>query len=173
MRERVRPVPTVTDGDQVTVAEAREKLLSSVDKGVVCPCCETFSKVYKRRIYGNQIAWLIWLVGQTKKNKAEGGLGWVRASEYPNGGGDYAKLQFWGLAELMPKDPADTARRTSGQWRSTPKGERFVRGEEEVHTHVVLFNNQVLGFSGDLVSVLSVLGQEFNYSSLMSLSGLV
>ena len=85
--------------------------------------------------------------------------------------GDFGKLALWGFSKERAKDPRDTTRRTSGVWRITQRGIEFVCGVLRVPSHVWIYNNQSLGFTGDSISVLEALGRRFDYAELMRTGG--
>ena len=76
------------------------------------------------------------------------------------GSGDYAMLKWWGLIEA-PKGGKP------GMWRVTEAGERFVRGPLNVHSHVVMYDDRMLRFDGELTDIRGALGDRFDYDELM------
>ena len=77
------------------------------------------------------------------------------------------KLYHWGLIEEMAKDPGDTTRRTSGLWRPTEKGVQFVQCLLQVPKRVYLYNNEILGWDDQTVTIRDALGTKFDYAELM------
>lgn len=151
-----------------SLAAAQAYVAENLSAGVECPCCGQFAKLYPRKLYADQAAWLIWLVRRHTEIMGAGDeAGWVPVTESPVRGGDYAKVAHWGLCELRPKDQGDN-KRTSGLWRPTSDGILFVRGQLLVPSHVLLFDNEVRGRSKDLVSIRDVLGEKFDYHELMT-----
>ncbi len=146
-----------------TLADAQDMLAREMKTGVDCPCCGQRVKIYKRKLYDVQASWLVWLVSQHRLSLAVDGSGWVKVSAYPLPGGDYGKTTFWGLAELRPKDPTDTTRRTSGMWRPTQLGIDFVFGRVSVPEFVMVYNNNVVDVSDTQVHIQDVLGAQFSY----------
>jgi hypothetical protein len=68
-----------------------------------------------------------------------------------------ASLRHWGLVEAPGFSTDDTEadkKDRSGEWRITPKGERFIRGHEEVYEYAHIGPHAVFeGFSGPLISI--------------------
>lgn len=144
-----------------TISQAKEYLRSNFDKGVDCPCCGQFVKLYHRPIYGSQAVSLI--------NLYKLGPGYHHISGFNSGrtgGGDFAKLRFWGLAEEQPN--TDDGKRTSGMWAITEKGIAWVKSEITVQKYVDIFNQTPVSFSGEQVNIKNVLGDKFDYEGLMN-----
>jgi hypothetical protein len=142
-----------------TLQEAREHLYSNLEDGLHCPCCGQYAKRYKRNINSQMAQWLIWLVQQSRDDA------WVDVKEADLRGGDYAKLQHWNLVERRVNE--DPEKRTSGLWRPTPKGVQFAKGEISLPQYVLLYNNEVLGHTGNLIGIRAALGTKFDYDELM------
>lgn len=143
-----------------TISQAKEYLKSNFDKGVDCPCCGQLVKLYHRPIYGSQAVSLI--------NLYKLGPGYHHISGFNSGrtgGGDFAKLRFWGLAKEQPNE--DDGKRTSGMWAITEKGIDWVLGTISVQKYVDIYNQKPISFSGDQVYIREVLGDKFNYEELM------
>lgn len=153
----------------MTLEEAKTYLRENVEDGAKCPCCGQLAKVYKRAITGSSAAWLCSLYRAAPDGR------FVHVSNIDHGqpseiGGDAAKLSYWGLIEEMPKDPLDTKKRTSGFWRITSLGIKFVRGDATVPKHVRLYDGRLLGFvdADNRVTIRQALGTKFDYARLMA-----
>lgn len=82
------------------------------------------------------------------------------------GGGDFAKLAYWGLVEEKQlQESAD--KRTSGYWRITTEGIKFVERKTKIKSHVKIYDSRFFGFSGEDVSIEDCLGEKFSYAELM------
>ena len=151
-----------------TLREARAALMAELDDGVICPCCDQMARLYTRKLNSGQARALIGLCFEHKDNIDKGGDGWVHFTpKHPtrDGGGDFAKLRFWGLVEDMPADTEK--KRTSGYWKPTTKGREFALNRIRVLSHIMLYNGELKGFSGDDISIIDALGEHFNYAELM------
>jgi len=158
-----------------TIKQAKIHLRENFDEGTDCPCCGQFVKRYKRRLSASPTACLVILYRLHKKHES-----WERffhikeigqaTTTYPfkgGIGGDFAKGAWWGLIEEMEKDPEDETKRTSGFWRLTKKGRRFVRGKATITKYCLTFDAKVLGFTGDQIDVHDCLTHKFNLKELM------
>jgi len=139
--------------------------------GISCPCCGQLCKVYRRKLNSAMARFLIWLARYTMDRGYDPKVGgpWVEMDKFPRiqrrpGGGDFAKLRYWGLIEEM--DNNDSAKRSSGIWRITPDGMMFVRGHGRVKEAALIYNNACIGFSVEEVTIRGALGTKFNYESL-------
>jgi hypothetical protein len=80
-------------------------------------------------------------------------------------GGDFSRLTHWGMIETVACD--DPTKRTAGMWRATRAGIDFARGLTRVESHVLVYNNESHGLTGERISVIDALGGQFDYSELM------
>lgn len=80
------------------------------------------------------------------------------------GGGDMVKMRYWGLIEEKPNENQKT--RSSGYWRLTPKGWRYLKGES-VPKFAYTFDKKAREVSGPDVTIRDALGTDFDYSELM------
>jgi len=142
-------------------------------EGITCPCCGQLCKVYRRRLNSAMARFLIWLARYSMDQGYDPNVGgpWVRMDRFPiiqrrPGGGDFAKLRYWGMIEEM--DNSDTSKRSSGVWRITPNGMSFARGNMPAPEAVLVYNNECEGLTGAFISIRIALGTKFNYDSLWS-----
>jgi 5-methylcytosine-specific restriction endonuclease McrA len=147
--------------------EVREEILEAAKtkSGTKCPVCDRICKVYKRKLNSRMAAAVVWMVNNFDKD-------WI---DIPNSaprfivrtGGQYGTLRYWGLIEQKPNDD-DPKKKGSGLWRPTELGIKFVNREKKIPTHVYLYNNEVKGFTEELMSIDEALGESFDYEELMS-----
>jgi hypothetical protein len=149
-----------------TLEEAKQVLRDGWQKGVICPCCTQFVKLYKRPMYATQAYSLIRLYKLCQEDYTYHHITKLMPAQ-SSGGGDMAKLVYWGLIEEMPKDEETNEKRTSGYWRITRKGTDFVEGSTTVKSHIKIFDGEFYGFMGKEVSIRDVLGKKFDYEELM------
>lgn len=174
------------DKAATTLAQATDWLRLRADKGVRCPCCKQYVKIYKRTLGSQMARWLIWLV-RTWEHVDKGSYGstprfestrraphgaWVDIRLSPVRGGDYAKLAHWGLVEQKPndgkKDNGAKDTKDSGYWRPTYKGIDFVRRRITVPSHVYLYDNVKLKEEERMISIDDALGKKYSYDELMN-----
>jgi hypothetical protein len=149
-----------------TIEEGKNYLRANYEKGCVCPCCGQYVKAYWRNIYSTVARDLIHLYRLQNNEDRYYHISDIRTST--SGGGDLAKLISWGLVEEMPKDPNNVKQRTSGYWKITEKGKRFVENTLKVEKYAVYYNNKLLRYEGRLVGIKDCLSNKFNYEELMS-----
>ena len=136
---------------------AREKI-------VRCPCCEGNIKVYRSPL-GVTTRVLVWMVRATLPGEychvPSAPTGWLA------GGGDYAKLRYWGLIEGCP-EPVGDDKRASGRWRLTTLGRDFALRRATVPSHCFWRHpGGVLGFEPETVDIVTALGKNFDYGALL------
>ena len=137
-----------------------------LERGEACPTCRQLAKKYKRKLYSTMVLALICIY----RKQYQAGEEWIHFKEIFdwNGiyvGGDMNKLPYWGLIEQR-SNTCKTKRR-SGYWRITQKGMDFVLRKHKVPSHINLYNQGFLGFSGDDIDIVDALGKNFNYQELM------
>jgi hypothetical protein len=171
-------LPDVFPGDltTTTVVEAKAWLKAHARKGVRCPACRQFVKIYRRALGSQMARWLIWLV----RTWEQAGLArnrtaldpWIDIRRSPVRGGDYAKLAHWGLIEHKPntekKDNGAKDTRDSGMWRPTFKGLDFVQRRVTVPSHIFLYDNIRIGEETTLITIEQALGKRYSYAELMA-----
>lgn len=152
-----------------TVQQARDWLEPRKRKGAHCPCCDQLARIYKRTIHSAVARDLIWLVKRSLAKTTNGGMAWVDLHEeaplWVQQGRELAKLAYWGLVEQKPTESQRGAR-TSGIWRPTADGVDFAYGRIAVESHVVLYDNRVLGFTGKFISIRDALRKKFDFDQL-------
>lgn len=146
-----------------TLEEAKEFLRDNWEKGTKCPCCGQRVKLYKRALYGTIAADLIRLYHLDQSEFHHIG---AITSQNRSGGGDFAKLTYWGFVEEAKK--TDPKKRTSGMWKITERGVYFVENRLIVLSHAQIYDGKLLGLTGSPVNIKDVLGEKFNYEELMA-----
>lgn len=142
--------------------EARRWLRQQADEGAKCPCCNQFTKVYRRKITSQtaRAMVLMWREAGNDYVYMPTLLGRKQADE--------TKARYWGLIEEAPEVRDDGSSRV-GVWRLTPKGVAFVRGMTRVPKYARIYDGRCLGFDDtELVDIYDALGTRFNYSDLMA-----
>lgn len=142
----------------MSLAAARDLVLQKREKGIDCPCCGLYVKLYKRKLNANMAMFLASLVRLHEQTHD-----WVSYRDCRFRGRDYNYITCWELA-TTGKDATGKSR-TTGLWKPTTKGIDFVHGTISVPTHVFLLDNEVQGFSSSTTFIQDVDG--FNYQELM------
>ena len=151
-----------------TLAEAQIYVEEGLEEGVTCPCCGQHAKKYRRTLNKAMIQFLDWLVTAYLQQSG----GWLHVNDGPiiqnrRGGGDFAKLQHWGMIVEKPREPGDTHKgKTSGFWAPTEYGVEFQQGKRQAWKYIYLFNNQVYGHEGPAVNIAEVRQVEFDYGTV-------
>ena len=147
----------ITEMRKATMKAARD------EGGKHCPCCDQFVKVYKRSINKTMARQLIF-------SWRTFGYEWFHAKDVVLGSasaGDYSKLKFWGLIEKKPHEEGYNGKKSSGYWRVTHQGARFVLFKLTVQKYALVYNNRLLEFEGDQVNIVQCLEDRFEYNKLM------
>lgn len=155
-----------------TLAEAIEWVEEHMDDGAECPCCGQLAKVYKRKL-NSAMAFVLLLLHRRKADEE-----WVHVPSYINAQvldptvsaavrGDWAKLVHWGFLEAMDGLRADGSKRI-GYYKITRNGRLFVTGQIKAPKHVWFYNGgPTEDVDTEMVSIVSVLGDRFDYAQLM------
>ncbi len=127
-----------------------------------CGHCGGRSKVYAYKL-GSYARVLCWMAYKSTENKYHH----IPSSGAINGGGDYAKLRYWGLIDRMSN--TDGTKRSSGMWRLTDLGRDFARGHTTVSAVCYYRHPEggVLGFEPEQISIREAIGKQFDYNKLM------
>lgn len=150
-----------------TLENAKVWLAENVNKGVRCPCCQQFAKLYRRPLYATMARMLILFY------KIPGSDDWLHindvirvtgCSEFRCG--DWAKLKHWALIEDRKKEEDDD-KKNSGFWRITPTGKAFVERKYRIKSHILLYDGNFCGFEGEDVYIDHCLGKNFSYGELL------
>jgi len=145
----------------MTVDEAQEYITDRSVEGTLCPCCGQRVQVYPRKFNANMATFLVSLVMRSK----ERGWDWVHYSDCQFTGRDYPYVKVWGLAVTASSD--DARKRTSGLWKPTDRGVRFVNGDLRLHEYAMIYDNALCGYSKGTIHIWDALGSRFAYDEMM------
>lgn len=134
-------------------------------EGTRCPCCDGMAKVYACRINAAAARALVLLYRATLPGEYAHFLDLMKERQVYTG--HYAELARWDLIERKPGGLED-GNPSSGFYRVTELGRRFVEGEAEVPEVALTYNDQLLRLEGEPVGIRDVLGRRFNYDELMA-----
>lgn len=149
-----------------TLDEARDQVFAALPHGGgVCPCCDQLVRLRRQVLNVPLAKALIWLVAQYERRG-----GWRHISEAPMlqgrpGGGDFAKLEHWGLIESRRN--TDSNKRTSGWWRPTSKGIDFVCGRVRVPKYVLTYNRDLYSLSPESVDIIDAMESKWDYEETL------
>ena len=142
------------------------RVLAEKDGGH-CPVCDRWGKVYPRILNKTMVKSLIWLCQEQMRTKYD----WI---DVPNTGPRFIirsnqlpVLTSWGLVERKLKNEAKGAK-YSGLWRPTNKGWDFYHGTIKVPKKAFAYNNEVEGYSKELVRIDECFDTYFDYREVMA-----
>lgn len=156
-----REPPPPNDHD--TLGRTKEWLDQHREEGVCCPACGQFAKVYTRKINSGMARALVLMY-------RAGGEDFVHKPSVLGGVGSAARdeslLRYWGLLEEESAMRPDGGR--AGWWRVTHLGFEWIHGMTKVLSHARVYDGELLGLVGDMVTIEECLGSKFNLSQLLA-----
>lgn len=129
-----------------------------------CPHCGRYAQVYRRRLHHTVARQLIQLYRLNGANEYVHVRDLVTAAD--SGAGDFTKAKYWGL--ITEKQHFGTDKKASGYWRLTPNGVDFVNNLVRIQEIAIVFDDTVLGFSGNWVGIKQCLSDKFDYFTIMN-----
>lgn len=167
--------------DTLRIARALLMRERETVKGAICPCCDQFAKVYRRKLNSGIAVALIALYRLSLRQRISTEVDQpyyhvneiateLHAMKFRNqmAAAQIPLARFWCLVEEELN--ANTSKSQSGKWRFTSAGWDFLRrrgNKSTIAKYVLLYNNQALGYAGPDVTIDNCLGQHFNYQDLM------
>ncbi len=156
------------DGSERTVRQAQEQFRAELREGTVCPCCDRYGKIHRRKLNSGIARVLIGLYRLDRMAAGE----WIHVPtriDYRSGGSDYGILEFWGLIERRG-DVKEDGNPSSGYYRITPAGIAFAKREVKVVRHLSFYNDAIVedDEKSEDVDIREALGDKFNYEELMN-----
>jgi hypothetical protein len=160
-----------------TLKQARELVQVGRSRGgITCPCCGLLNRERSSRLCRPNVVALVVLYVEHHK---AGWDQWVHLGEKlrlsrlqgqlsldgaDRGNGDWYRLRFWGLIEGVRSNTDPTAPSTGrhARVRMTPLGKSFVEGLEALPERIITFDNKLVRFDGNPVTVSDALGTPFN-----------
>jgi hypothetical protein len=144
-----------------TLDEAIAEMEEGKVKGIVCPCCKQFAKIYNRKLNSAMAYSLILVAKYFEENPHESSVHVEQYLSKTTRATDFYKLRFWGLIEESDR---------TSHWMVSPKGFDFVNNKVKVPKKVAIYNNEFIGESRDQTSIVEALGDKFDFSELMGSS---
>jgi len=149
-----------------TLDQAKAWLQVEAVDGAICPCCQRFDKVYRRKVCKSALSNLTQLYSLSVQR----GFDFYHYTEFFAGKvfpGDMARLSFIGLVERADAD--DDNKKSSGMYKITPKGGSFVLGYSSIPELLIFYHNELIGVSPE-TKTIGQFWPDFNYSELIGLS---
>lgn len=151
-----------------TLQGAREWLRDNYrDEGARCPACKQIVREYRRTIHAAMAEKLIqfWRTYGTMNWGERTPLMLKGRAGAADGGGDFAKLRYWGLIEESNDERQDGGR--AGWWRVTQVGALFVQNQQAVPRYAYVYDGVCRRVDGPRWNIVRCLGKHFNYNELM------
>ena len=147
------------------ITELRAEIMRDRDQGCQCPVCDQYVKLYKRNFNSAMSVAMIKIYQAFDKDPD---LEWLKVEDYLKADpklpstirGDFAKGVYWNLLDKQDGERTDGSKRI-GYYKITQKGKDFVCGKVAIPKWVRLYNNEVLGFAEERVTIQQALGTKF------------
>jgi hypothetical protein len=157
------------DGDETQ--KSWQEVISG--KGGHCPTCHRWGKIYARILNNTMAKSLIWLCQEKARTQKD----WVdvpnTAPRFVIRSNQLPILATWGLVERCPKTQVDgkqfkvNSAKYSGLWRPTLKGWDFYHDRIKVPQRAFTYNNVVLKYGDQEVSLQDCFETLFDYNQVM------
>jgi hypothetical protein len=156
---------------EMTISEAKSQLRQSLHAGAVCPCCNQFVKMYKRKITSSMAYGLILIYKESigRKDPYFHIENYFKTLDIPSSvRGDVPKLRFWGFIQPHEGELTD-GNKNNGLYKITSLGTLFALGEITAQSHVQIYNNKMYGYAPESknITIFDALTDKFNYQELM------
>lgn len=152
-----------------TLKEVKNYLREHYHKGVECPACSGFVRLYKRS-FNASMAYALLLM---YRHRIVQSMDFVhvenllkRVAVSKNLRGDFHKAVHWSLLEAKKETHTNGSKR-NGYYRLSPDGIKFVEGELSIPSHILIYNGKVQGFSAKKVFFKDVMKTKFDFVELM------
>jgi len=139
-------------------------------QGCTCPSCGQHAEIYPRNITESMADALFKLYKMDKLQPHKIFFHYDQELKLTNAqSADFSKFAHWKLIRKKAQEETDDPnKKSSGYWAITDRGKRFVEGDFKIDEIAVLYNNELLGFLGEKITVHDTVGVEFDYRKLMS-----
>lgn len=155
-----------------SLADAKTWVQTNLANGVSCPCCDQYCRIYKRKLNATMSLALVLIYRHFQQYPQADQ--WIHVPAFlvavkhdsTVAGGDAAKLRFWNVIEQRQGVRDDGSERV-GYYRLTDTGRQFVEDKIALSRYVYLYNQEVLRFSQETITIREALGDRFSYAELM------
>lgn len=134
-----------------------------------CPCCKRKARVSPLKVHSTLAEMLCKLYRASIRINGVADS-YVHLTQFPasktTSGRDFSIVHHWGIAEPMKASP-DENKRSSGMWRLTQKGVEFVNGRLAIPRNAFVFDNRVVDYSQENVTIHTALGDDFDWFELI------
>lgn len=151
------------------LSEVREYLKQNYSSGCSCPACGQHVELYRRGLNSSMARALIIIFRVHRKLGFDKGIKMnqeIANMGIPANNIEYAKLAYWGLLE---QSTDEEGKLSSGYWKITDKGCRFVQNVKmTIPKYVFIYNNKVQGYGKSNLNIIAALGDNYNYNKLLN-----
>ena len=172
-----KPVKLALD-PSTTIKEAQDKIKTLVrGPGVHCPVCRQLVRIVEKDL-SPEMGYVLILLYRHFQESAD----WLDIAKYLESmvaigseatGGEWRKLVHWGLIlerppvkrSVLSKEPPV---KTVGFYRLTDRGKGFILGQLKVPKSVLLYQGNLLEFSGKTITIQECLGKDYIYEDLLA-----
>lgn len=145
--------------------QARANFFEAIKgEGTHCPCCDRWGKINSHTLSKAKARALVWLFQAGRKDPG----GWVNVpAEAPKEmlrTNQFTTMKHWRLVEKAGND--NPKLKSSGIWRVTPEGEYFLKNVTKLSKKAYVYNDKLMGFGGELVSIGEIHG-DFDYNAML------
>ena len=156
------------------LATLRQEIIDNREEGCQCKICDQNVKLYKRNFNSAMSLVMIKIAEETKALEGFQTPIWIQvenllkaAPDIPSTArGDFPKAVHWGLLEKQKGERDDGSNRM-GWYQITRKGIDFVDGRITIPKWVQIYNNEVVGFAEEHITIQEALGTKFNYNEMI------
>ncbi len=142
-----------------------DHIKNNCEKGTYCAHCGKWAKKYRKSFNSEMSRFLIRLYNAQQRYDKN----YTTRELYPNdnkANSSGIDSHRWGLIEIAEAHNSGGA--PTGSYRLTDLGRQFVLGKASILSHTTTYNGELLGLSGNQVTIHDTLGVKFNYGNLMA-----
>lgn len=153
--------------NEITIEQLKELLRENMDKGTICPCCNNYVKMYKRKLTSSMVFCLIHFKKHVDKNGNEFQnfitiLDRLKLTSTQRA--DWQKLVYF---KLITAETSERGHPRSGYYKLTELGIKFVNHQSVVPEFVKVYNSKTYGYSEKQINISQAINNKFNYLELM------
>jgi hypothetical protein len=160
-------LPASSD-DVLSLKGAKELLERQLPKGAHCPCCGQYAKIYKRKFSRTLARTIVAMFGLTEQKVRQRLSPVIHVPTELSGmrDRDMGLLEDFGLVSGR----SDGQTYSTGFWKITVSGAHFVRGEWDIPEAVYSYNQKVIGYSEERITIEKAWGTAFRIEDVMAVA---
>lgn len=143
-------------GPGTPLGDAQAWFYERLGEGVQCPACDRHAEIHPRQISETMARSLITMWRNARFN-------WFNMPEMAKKWDkrDEAMLAYWGLIEKATRENRP-GEKIKGFWRVTDQGHAYIQGRLSVPQFARVYNKQVVGYEGPMVTIRDAVGVNFD-----------